>query len=116
MKVDVGFALLTFALGLIVLTKLIPSVHASVHPLLDRPVPWMDKFCISQKKCRAEGWTVMHLLLFTVVGACAGFKWRYIIIGAVWEVVEITFNKQNWCDILWNSIGLLIGSCLHYFR
>ena len=114
MQVDVGVTLIALSLGLIVLTKMIPSVYASVQTLLDRPVPWMDKVCISPRRCASNGWTLMHLLLYTMIGACAGFKWRYLIIGAVWEAVEVSFNAYYWCDILWNTIGLALGSCFHY--
>lgn len=107
---DVGIVLLLLALGFVVLTRVFPIVGNVVQPLLDRPVPWMDRVCVSRSKCGSDGWTLMHLLLYAVVGACGGFKWRYLLLGAAWEGVETLFGANNWCDILWNTLGLAVGS------
>ena len=45
---DVGIVLLLLELGFVVLTRVFPIVGNVVQPLLDRPVPWMDRVCVSR--------------------------------------------------------------------
>jgi hypothetical protein len=55
-------------------------------------------------------WNLSHVLYYAL-GAYLFPDKAFLLwcLGIVWEILEIPFNSSNLLDILWNSIGILIG-------
>ena len=60
--------------------------------------------------CIFNGWNLSHVLLYMLLTVL--FPKYYIlffICGVIYEMGESIISLQNWLDILWNLIGILLG-------
>lgn len=55
-------------------------------------------------------WNLSHVVYYAL-GAYLFPDKAFLLwcLGVVWEISEVFFNSSNLLDILWNSIGILIG-------
>lgn len=62
------------------------------------------------------GWQVTHLLTRVICGFVAPKYWMLMFgVDLSWEFTEyFLWKNHNWLDIVWNTIGILIGIYLRY--
>lgn len=66
------------------------------------------------KPCIFNLWNMSHIVFFAAL-AYFFYKYRVLIfiVGVAWECMEYTIGHNNNLDILWNLIGIAIGSLVH---
>ena len=69
------------------------------------------------KPCIFNGWNLLHILLyFTLTIVFPEYKYLLFLIGILWETLEIYFGVENWLDIVWNLLGIMLGLLVVYVR
>jgi hypothetical protein len=65
--------------------------------------------------CLVTSWAVSHILLYVVLGFMFPDRfWETFAIGALFEGVEwLTLDCHDLLDLVWNSLGFLIGYWLN---
>jgi len=74
-----------------------------------------NSFSNIPSKCLVTGWALSHVILYMVLGyVLPNMFWETLFIGILWEIVECIFYKcHDIMDVLWNSIGFIIGMILY---
>ena len=58
-------------------------------------------------------WNISHVLYFALGSYLfPTLRFELWLAGLAWELTEVAFGVSNFLDILWNSIGILIGYLL----
>jgi hypothetical protein len=59
-------------------------------------------------------WNLSHVIYFAI-GSYLFPEKRLLLwtLGLLWELIEVYWQIMNPLDIIWNSIGILIGMFLH---
>jgi hypothetical protein len=66
-------------------------------------------------KCLLTGWALSHVALYMILGyVLPDMFWETFFLGVLWEILEcIIYSCHDVCDILWNTIGFLIGMTIY---
>ncbi len=77
----------------------------------------MHRTCFVHSKvkgaCRFSFWSLTHVLLYTYLAVtCPDICWQMLPIGVVWEIGEYYLGIHDFYDILWNLLGVLLGTVL----
>jgi Na+/glutamate symporter len=63
-----------------------------------------------KKPCIFNGWNLLHVLAHLVLTIMFP---EYVILlfsgGIIWELMEIYYEVENYLDIIWNLIGIILG-------
>jgi hypothetical protein len=63
-----------------------------------------------KKLCLVNGWVISHILCYgTLAFLFPEYALFFALLGVVWEVYEMKDDSQNWLDLLWNAIGIVLG-------
>jgi hypothetical protein len=63
-----------------------------------------------KKPCIFNGWNLSHLLVYMILTIIFPEYFIFLFIaGIIWEIFEIYFGVDNWLDILWNLMGIILG-------
>jgi hypothetical protein len=71
----------------------------------------------SSRYCLMTTWAITHIVLYAIIGFLfPTLFWPTFMIGVAYEVMEwITFDCHDVLDLVWNSIGFLIGASIRTF-
>lgn len=63
-----------------------------------------------KKPCILNGWNISHILSFMVLTIVFPEYSLFLFFGGIiWELLEIIWQVENYLDIAWNTIGILLG-------
>ena len=67
-----------------------------------------------QKYCLITSWAVSHVVLYAIIGYMfPNMFWHTLLIGISYEILEwCTLECHDVLDIVWNSVGFLIGAAI----
>lgn len=67
-------------------------------------------------ECAFTTWELSHVLLHVYIGYYYNIRVS-LAIGILFEIYEyVHFNCGSWLDLMWNTIGFMIGAYLRYRR
>jgi len=90
-------------------------------PIINFRERFLQRIIFRNKILQVDGWSILHIILFFILGTQFPNQWRLVIIGTIiFEVFEMaaskrtSFFKENtkdtFTDILLNFVGYWIGS------
>lgn len=63
-----------------------------------------------KKPCIFNGWNLSHLIVYMILTVIfPEYAILLFFAGISWEIAEIYFEVDNWLDIVWNSLGIIMG-------
>lgn len=89
--------------------------------VLDRNASFraMHKTCFvseTETKCRFSFWSLTHVLLYAYLAVqCPDICWQILPIGIAWEIGEYYIGIHDFYDIIWNLLGVLIGTAVRAY-
>jgi hypothetical protein len=69
------------------------------------------------KYCLLTTWGIAHILLYALIGFLyPTYFWPTLAVGIAFEVAEAYLDCHDVLDIMWNSIGFMVGAILFKLR
>ena len=72
-----------------------------------------NKKSLMKKPCILNIWNIYHILLFLIFTLFFPKYYLFLfVVGILWEIAEHFVGHDNWLDIVWNTIGIVLGIVL----
>ena len=66
---------------------------------------------IMDKPCIINLWNISHIIYYAILSYIFyNYRFTLFLIGILWELLEYLIGHNNNLDILWNIIGIIIGT------